>query len=29
MEVKCLRTVGIKIFKTLKKVNPAFIEEIF
>ena len=29
MEVKRLRPVGVKIFKTLKKVNPAFIEEIF
>ena len=29
MEVKCLRTVGLEIFPTLNKLNPAFIEEIF
>ena len=29
MEVKRLRTLGSEIFKTLNKLNPAFIEEIF
>ena len=29
MEVKHLRTVGLKVFKTLNNLNPPFMEEIF
>ena len=29
MEIRRLRTLGLEIFKTLQKLNPAFMEEIF
>ena len=29
MEVKCLRTLGLEIFKTLNKLNPPLIKVIF
>ena len=28
MEVKCLITVGLEVFKTLNNLNPAFMEEV-
>ena len=29
MEVKCLETLELEVFKTLNNLNPAFMEEIF